>query len=219
MPSRLQDWQLPLSQDEAGEGKFSGLKAPDSVAPAMHPIDIHAGRPRWQATGSPGSTPVVLMASTKEFRTFSSAILAERLAIMAIALFVIQRIPVLASSLPVRLLDTVWQLRFISACLDSATITLLALGLIHLAIASPRAGNSTGGGRLVLPLPGLPAPSEEACSSRLLPEDDNSSETGVPPPPLSPCLSASWMAPSRQVQGLSALEQVAADGLQICRNA
>jgi hypothetical protein len=73
------------------------------------------------------------MASTKEFREFDSAILADRLAFMAIALFVIYLITLLASILPIRLLDTAWQLRFITACLDSATIPLLALGLIHLA--------------------------------------------------------------------------------------
>lgn len=73
------------------------------------------------------------MASRKEFREFDSAILADRLAFMAIALFVIYLITLLASVLPIRLQDTAWQLRFISACLDSATIPLLALGLLHLA--------------------------------------------------------------------------------------
>ncbi len=73
------------------------------------------------------------MASTKEFKEFDSAILADRLAFMAIALFVIYLITLLASILPIRLLDTAWQLRFISACLDSATIPLVALGLLHLA--------------------------------------------------------------------------------------
>ena len=46
------------------------------------------------------------MASTKEFREFDSAILADRLAFMAIALFVIYLITLLASILPIRLLDT-----------------------------------------------------------------------------------------------------------------
>ncbi len=73
------------------------------------------------------------MAGTKEFRAFDSAILADRLAFMAIALFVTYLITLLSSILPVRLLDTEWQLRFISACLDSATIPLVALGLLHLA--------------------------------------------------------------------------------------
>ncbi len=73
------------------------------------------------------------MASTKEFKEFDSAILADRLAFMAIALFVIYLITWLANILPIRLLDTAWQLRFISACLDSATIPLVALGLLHLA--------------------------------------------------------------------------------------
>lgn len=73
------------------------------------------------------------MASSKEFKEFDSAILADRLAFMAIALFVVYLITLLASILPVRLLDTAWQLRFISASLDSATIPLVALGLLHLA--------------------------------------------------------------------------------------
>jgi hypothetical protein len=72
------------------------------------------------------------MASTKEFREFDSAILADRLGFMAIALFVIYLITLLASILPIRLLDTAWHLRFISACLDTATIPLVALGLLHL---------------------------------------------------------------------------------------
>ncbi|MCP9786154.1 hypothetical protein, partial [Cyanobium sp. N5-Cardenillas] len=73
------------------------------------------------------------MASSKEFKEFDSAILADRLAFMAIALFVVYLITLLASILPVRLLDTAWQLRFISASLDSATNPLVALGLLHLA--------------------------------------------------------------------------------------
>jgi len=73
------------------------------------------------------------MASSKEFSEFDSAILADRLAFMAIALFVIYLITLLASILPVRLLDTAWQLRFITASLDSATGPLVALGLLHLA--------------------------------------------------------------------------------------
>ncbi len=73
------------------------------------------------------------MASSKVFKEFDSAILADRLAFMAIALFVVYLITLLASILPVRLLDTAWQLRFISASLDSATIPLVALGLLHLA--------------------------------------------------------------------------------------
>ena len=73
------------------------------------------------------------MAGTKEFRAFDAAILADRLAFMAIALFVTYLITLLSSIVPVRLLDTDWQLRLIAACLDSATIPLVALGLLHLA--------------------------------------------------------------------------------------
>ncbi len=66
------------------------------------------------------------MASTKTFKAFASATLADRLAFLAIALFVIYLITLMASILPVRLLDTAWQLCFISGC-------LVALGLLHLA--------------------------------------------------------------------------------------
>ena len=73
------------------------------------------------------------MTDTKGIRPFDSEILADRLAFMAIALFVIYLITLLASILPANPLDTAWQLRFISACLDSGTIPLVALGLLHLA--------------------------------------------------------------------------------------
>ncbi len=73
------------------------------------------------------------MAGTEDFREFDSAILADRLAFMAIALFGIYAITLLAGVLPVRLLDTAWQLRFVAACIDTATIPLLGLGLLHLA--------------------------------------------------------------------------------------
>ena len=72
------------------------------------------------------------MTSSNELREFDGAILADRLGFMAIALFVIYIITLLATIFPVRLLDTAWQLRFISACLDSAPIPLVALGLLHL---------------------------------------------------------------------------------------
>ncbi|KAF0653058.1 hypothetical protein L107_10393 [Cyanobium sp. Copco_Reservoir_LC18] len=73
------------------------------------------------------------MTDTKGISPFDSEILADRLAFMAIALFVIYLISLLASIVPVSPLDTAWQLRFISACLDSGTIPLVALGLLHLA--------------------------------------------------------------------------------------
>jgi hypothetical protein len=82
------------------------------------------------------------MVGTKEFRDFDAAILADRLAFMAIALFVTYLITLLSSILPMRLLDTAWQLRFIAACLDTATIPLVALGLLHLA-AYLDPGNAT----------------------------------------------------------------------------
>jgi len=70
------------------------------------------------------------MASTMEFTEFDSAMMADRLAFIAIALFAVYLITLLASILPIRLLDTARQRRFISACLDSATV---ALGQLHLA--------------------------------------------------------------------------------------
>ena len=51
-----------------------------------------------------------------------------------------------------------------------------------LSLRGPRAANPTGGGLRGLPLPGQSAPSEEAYFSRLVPEDDKTSATGVPPP-------------------------------------
>lgn len=207
MPSRLEDWQLPLSRDEAVAGKFSGPNAPDSVALPIHPIDIHVGRQRWQASGPPGSTPVVPMASTKDFRAFSSAILAERLAIMSIALFVSQRLPLLACSLPVHLLDIAWQQRFISTCFESATIALLALGLIHLAIAfamgarrtirAPRAGPPHWRG------PAWPAPSWPFRGSVLFSVParvrHQLGNRGTPPLPSNLCRPPGWHHPAKSM--------------------
>ncbi len=73
------------------------------------------------------------MASEQEFREFNSAVLADRLGIVSIALFVVYGITVVSAILPVRGLDTAWQLSLISALLDSAAIPLVALGLLHLA--------------------------------------------------------------------------------------
>ncbi len=73
------------------------------------------------------------MAGQHDFREFDSAVLADRLAIVSIALFVVYGITVVSAILPVRVLDTAWQLGLISALLDSAAIPLVALGLLHLA--------------------------------------------------------------------------------------
>jgi hypothetical protein len=72
------------------------------------------------------------MTGSKEFGEFDSAILADRLGFMAIALFAIYIITLLAGILPIRPLETAWQLQFISAALDSAPIPLVGLGLLHL---------------------------------------------------------------------------------------
>ncbi|MCT0207386.1 hypothetical protein [Synechococcus sp. CS-1332] len=52
-----------------------------------------------------------------------------------------------------------------------------------LSLRGPQSANPTGGGLRGLPLPGLSAPSEEEYFSQLVPEEDDTSETGVPPPP------------------------------------
>lgn len=240
MQSRLGDWQLPLSRDDSVTGKFCGPNDPDSVALAIHPIDIHVGRQRWQATGPPGSTLVVLIASTKEFKAFHSAILTERLAIMTIALFVIQLISLVASSLPVRLLETAWQKRFISACFDSATITLLALGLIHLAIAfamggsAQKKGCASAGGTArhadhLSPRAGRPhwqgpAPSRPSCpfqGSVLFPVPARGGRTaarkpGYPIPPWDLATRPPGWHPPGKSKSATHLQPVAADGLPIC---
>lgn len=77
--------------------------------------------------------PPVLMASSKDFQEFDAAILADRLGFIALSLFAVYAITLVAGILPVRLLDTAWQLRFISASLDTAPIPLVGLGLFHLA--------------------------------------------------------------------------------------
>ncbi len=56
----------------------------------------------------------------------------------------------------------------------------------HTAISlrGPRPNQAEAGGLLGLPLPGLSSgPTEEDYFSRLVPEDEDSSENGVPPPP------------------------------------
>ncbi len=60
-------------------------------------------------------------------------VLAARLSIFAMALFVIYSVRVIAITLPLRPLDTVWQLSVSSALISAAAIPLVGLALLHLA--------------------------------------------------------------------------------------
>lgn len=60
-------------------------------------------------------------------------VLAARLSIFAMALFVIYGVRVIAITLPLRPLDTVWQLSVSSALISAAAIPLVGLALLHLA--------------------------------------------------------------------------------------
>ncbi len=62
-----------------------------------------------------------------------AAVLADRLSVSAIALFVIYGVRVVATALPLRPLDTLWQLSVSSVLISAAAIPLLGLGLLHLA--------------------------------------------------------------------------------------
>jgi hypothetical protein len=73
------------------------------------------------------------MACETDSRRFNSPVLADRLEVFSMALFVVYAARVAAAMVPLRLLDTDWQLGTVSALLDPAAIPLLALGLLHLA--------------------------------------------------------------------------------------
>ncbi|MBD2718419.1 hypothetical protein H6G99_05560 [Synechococcus sp. FACHB-909] len=62
-----------------------------------------------------------------------AAVLADRLSVMAIALFVIYGVRVVATAIPLRPFDTLWQLSVSSTLISAAAIPLLGLGLLHLA--------------------------------------------------------------------------------------
>ncbi|MCP9786156.1 hypothetical protein [Cyanobium sp. N5-Cardenillas] len=62
-----------------------------------------------------------------------AAVLADRLSVLAMALFVIYGVRVVAIAIPLRPLDTLWQLDVISALISAAAIPLLGLALLHLA--------------------------------------------------------------------------------------
>ncbi len=62
-----------------------------------------------------------------------AAVLADRLSVLAMALFVIYGVRVVATAIPLRPLDTLWQLSVSSALISAAAIPLLGLALLHLA--------------------------------------------------------------------------------------
>ena len=62
-----------------------------------------------------------------------AAVLADRLSVSAMALFVIYGVRVVATAIPLRPLDTLWQLSVSSVLISAAAIPLLGLGLLHLA--------------------------------------------------------------------------------------
>lgn len=66
-------------------------------------------------------------------RPLEGALLARRLSVFAAALFVIYGVRIVATAIPLRPLDTLWQLSVSSALISAAAIPLMGLGLLHLA--------------------------------------------------------------------------------------
>ncbi|MCP9858750.1 MULTISPECIES: HpsJ family protein [unclassified Cyanobium] len=73
------------------------------------------------------------MTTTPQIRSLEEAIFADRLAVVAMALFAVYLISVLAFILPPKLLDPLWQLSSIKIAVEAAPIPLLGLALLHLA--------------------------------------------------------------------------------------
>lgn len=73
------------------------------------------------------------MSETPQNRSLETAIVADRLALVALALFAVYLVAVLASILPPRLLDPLWQLSSTRVTVEAAPIPLLGLALLHLA--------------------------------------------------------------------------------------
>lgn len=63
---------------------------------------------------------------------FQTQILADRLMLVSLALFVIYATTTITSLLPLYLLDPIWQLKSIAKLVESAALPLLGLGLLHL---------------------------------------------------------------------------------------
>ncbi len=73
------------------------------------------------------------MTSDTQRRASEISTLADRLSVIAIALFVIYGVRVAASAIPFRPLNNLWQLSVSSALIEAAAIPLVGLGLLHLA--------------------------------------------------------------------------------------
>ncbi|WP_216904019.1 HpsJ family protein [Synechococcus sp. CCY 9618] len=73
------------------------------------------------------------MSETTESRSLESAIFSDRLAVAAMALFVVYLVSVLATILPPRFPNPIWQLSSIKVITEGAPIPLLGLALLHLA--------------------------------------------------------------------------------------
>lgn len=73
------------------------------------------------------------MPSDTQRRASENSILADRLSVFSIALFVIYGVRVAGAAIPCRPLDTLWQLTISSALIEAAAIPLVGLGLLHLA--------------------------------------------------------------------------------------
>ncbi len=73
------------------------------------------------------------MLSDDPVRPREGAVLADQFAVFSLALFVIYAVRVAASAIPLRPLDTLWQLTVSATLINTAAIPLLGLGLLHLA--------------------------------------------------------------------------------------
>ncbi|MCP9930880.1 HpsJ family protein [Cyanobium sp. AMD-g] len=73
------------------------------------------------------------MSETPQSKSLEEAIFADRLAMVAMALFCVYLISVLAFILPPRLLDPLWQLSNIKIAVEAAPIPLIGLALLYLA--------------------------------------------------------------------------------------
>jgi hypothetical protein len=73
------------------------------------------------------------MVSDSPAKPREGTFLAARLSVFAMVLFVIYGVRVIATALPLRPLDTLWQLSVSSALISAAAIPLVGLALLHLA--------------------------------------------------------------------------------------
>ncbi len=85
-----------------------------------------------------------MASKTLGLRDHDSPLLADRLEVFSMALFVLYSVRVAAAVVPLRLFDHQWQLSAVSALLDSAAIPLVALGLLHLAAYLDPANQALG---------------------------------------------------------------------------